>query len=66
MIFDVNFFVSNIFQQEVCKEEDHAVDDLYLELKDDFVCSFRRASLLMKFHMAVRINDSLENYVTCL
>ncbi|XP_072033201.1 uncharacterized protein [Amphiura filiformis] len=38
--------------EEVSHEESHAVDDLYLELKDDFVSSFRRATLLMKFHMA--------------
>ncbi|XP_038076595.1 uncharacterized protein LOC119744629 [Patiria miniata] len=38
--------------EEVHEEEDHAIGDIFNELKDDFVLSFKRATLLMKFHMA--------------
>ena len=39
--------------QEVHVEEDHAVGDIFNELKDEFVLSFKRATFLMKFHMSV-------------
>ncbi|XP_022105610.1 uncharacterized protein LOC110987305 [Acanthaster planci] len=38
--------------EEVHEEENHAIGDIFNELKDDFVLSFKRATLLMKFHMA--------------
>ncbi|XP_033625308.1 uncharacterized protein LOC117288527 isoform X1 [Asterias rubens] len=38
--------------EEVHVEEEHAVGDIFNELKDEFVLSFKRATFLMKFHMA--------------
>ena len=42
-------------------EEEHAVGDIFNELKDEFVLSFKRATFLMKFHMAVSF-DTKKNF----
>ncbi|PIK52815.1 hypothetical protein BSL78_10248 [Apostichopus japonicus] len=50
---DIQFELSGAFNDldEVHKEENHAVDDLFLELKDEFIQSFKSATNLMKLHM---------------